>query len=91
MVQKLLFHESIEALSPKTEVQLCIVHIVRNSLRFVLWKDLENRASLPNGEVAVKLFYLFLKNIMKKRTISVRKWGTALDQFFVLYDARMPS
>ncbi len=31
--------EAIEALFPKTEVQLCIVHMVRNSLRFVSWKD----------------------------------------------------
>jgi putative transposase len=24
---------------PETQVQLCIIHIVRNSLRFVQWKD----------------------------------------------------
>jgi len=33
------FPEAIEALLPKTEVQLCVVHMVRNSLRFVAWKD----------------------------------------------------
>ena len=33
------FPEAIEAVYPKTEVQLCIVHMVRNSLRYVPWKD----------------------------------------------------
>ena len=31
--------EAIEAVFPKTQVQLCIVHKVRNSLRYVPWKD----------------------------------------------------
>lgn len=33
------FEEAIEAVFPETVVQLCIVHMVRNSLRFVAWKD----------------------------------------------------
>ena len=31
--------EAIESVYPETNVQLCVVHIVRNSLRFVPWKD----------------------------------------------------
>jgi len=33
------FPEAIEAVFPQTQVQLCIVHMVRNSVRFVNWKD----------------------------------------------------
>ncbi len=33
------FAEAINAVFPKTDVQLCIVHMVRNSLKFVPWKD----------------------------------------------------
>lgn len=33
------FPEAIEAVYPKTQVQLCIVHMVRNSLRYVSWKQ----------------------------------------------------
>lgn len=33
------FPEAIEAIFPKTTVQLCIVHMVRNSLRYVGWKE----------------------------------------------------
>jgi putative transposase len=39
------FPGAIEAIFPKTEVQLCIVHMVRNSLRFVSWKDRKNVAA----------------------------------------------
>lgn len=33
------FPEAIEAAFPKTTVQLCIVHMVRNSLAYVNWKE----------------------------------------------------
>ncbi len=33
------FPEAINAVYPKTEVQLCIVHMVRNSLQYVNWKE----------------------------------------------------
>ncbi len=32
------FTEAIETVYPKTQVQLCIVHMARNSLRYVGWK-----------------------------------------------------
>ena len=33
------FPEAIEAVYPKAQVQLCIVHMVRNSLKYVGWKQ----------------------------------------------------
>ena len=33
------FEEAIHTIFPRTTVQLCIVHMVRNSLKFVPWKD----------------------------------------------------
>lgn len=33
------FPEAIEAVYPQTQVQLCIVHLIRNSLRHVPWKE----------------------------------------------------
>ena len=33
------FPEAINAVYPKAKIQLCIVHLVRNSLKFVSWKD----------------------------------------------------
>ncbi|STO68227.1 putative transposase [Canicola haemoglobinophilus] len=33
------FPEAINAVYPQTKIQLCIVHLVRNSLKYVSWKD----------------------------------------------------
>ena len=39
------FEEAIHTVFPKTEVQLCIVHMVRNSLKYVSWKDRKDVAT----------------------------------------------
>jgi len=33
------FPEAIEAVYPKTKIQLCILHVLRNSFKYVSWKD----------------------------------------------------
>ena len=33
------FPEAINAVYPQTHIQLCIIHMVRNSLKYVSWKD----------------------------------------------------
>lgn len=33
------FPEAINTVFPKTQIQLCIVHMVRNSMKYVPWKD----------------------------------------------------
>jgi len=35
------FAEAIESIFPRTEVQLCVVHQVRNSRKYIAWKDLK--------------------------------------------------
>ena len=60
------FPEAIEAVFPKTQVQLCIVHQIRHSLRYVNWKqrkviaaDLKRiygAATLAEAELALNEF-----------------------------------
>src|SRR3954469_1667631 len=45
------FPEAIAAVFPKTQVQACVVHLIRNSLAFVSWKDRKA------GAVALKEVY----------------------------------
>ena len=33
------FPDAINAVFPKTQIQLCVVHMVRNSMKYVSWKD----------------------------------------------------
>ena len=49
------FPDAVEVVYPKARIQLCIVHMVRNSLRYVAWKD--------HGKVAADL-----KNIYRSAT-----------------------
>lgn len=39
------FPEAINAVFPQTQIQLCIVHMIRNSLNYVPWKDRKKVAS----------------------------------------------
>lgn len=163
------FPEAIEAVYPATQIQLCIVHLVRHSLKFVSWKqrkemadDLKeiygaataeqaeanlaafegkwdvthpkvsqswrnnwqrvipyfayppeirrviyttntieslnmslrkvtkNRGSFPNDEAMFKLLYLALTNIAKRWTMPIKNWKSALNQFCIMFDDRLP-
>jgi putative transposase len=60
------FPEAIGSVFPKTEVQLCIVHMVRNSLRYVPWKnrravarDLRKVYTAPTAEAAAQALDAF--------------------------------
>lgn len=35
------FAEAVESIFPKTEVQLCVIHQVRNSKKYLAWKDVK--------------------------------------------------
>lgn len=69
------FPEAIEATFPQTQVQLCIVHLVRHSLNFVSWKQ---RKEVANN----------LKNIYN--ATSVEQAETNLAAFGKKWDATHP-
>lgn len=163
------FPEAINTVFPKTEVQLCMVHMVRNSLKFVPFKDrktvaadlkkiylspsedaaqtaldsfaekwdakypmisrswrtkwpeiipflkfpevirkavyttnaieslnysirkvTKNRQSFPTTDSAMKLIFMALQNISKRWTMPLRDWGSAVNQFVIIYGERVP-
>lgn len=60
------FPEAINAIFPKTQIQLCIVHMVRNSLKYVSYKnrkeiaqDLKNIYTALNDQEAQKALAVF--------------------------------
>lgn len=70
------FPDAIEAVYPNTQVQLCIVHQIRSSLRFVSWK--ERKAVAAD-----------LKTIYGAAT--VKQAEQALEQFAEAWDSQHPS
>lgn len=69
------FPEAIASEFPKTEVQLCIVHMIRNSLRYVSWKE--------RKAVAQDLRPIYTAP-------KVEAAEAALDRFAEKYDSRFP-
>ena len=67
--------EAIESVFPEAEVQLCIVHMVRNSLKFVSYKDRKKIAS-------------DLKDVYRAATESQAE--SALADFATKWDSRYP-
>lgn len=70
------FPEAINTVYPQTKIQLCIVHMVRNSLRFVPWKDRKSVA----GDLR-KIY----------RSISVEDAEQELEAFAGKWDGKYPS
>lgn len=70
------FPEAIAALYPHTQVQLCIVHLIRNSLRYVSWKDSKAVAA-------------GLKPIYQAATLAAAE--AALEDFCAQWDAQYPA
>ena len=70
------FPEAIRTAYPKTEIQLCIVHMVRNSLKFVSYKDRKKIA----GD---------LKEIYRAATVEVAE--KALETFSATWNSKYPS
>jgi len=70
------FPEAINAVFPQTDIQLCIVHMVRNSLKYVGYKE--------RKEVAGDLKQIY-------QSITEEEALLALEQFEAKWDAKFPS
>ena len=69
------FPDAIEAVFPQTQVQLCIVHMVRNSLRYVAWKE--------RKAVAADLKAIY-------QSVTVEEAELELDNFSENWDDKFP-
>ena len=70
------FPQALETVYPKTRIQRCIVHMIRNSLKYVGWKE--------RPQVAADL-----KPIYNASTVQAAE--TALKTFRATHDARYPA
>jgi putative transposase len=164
------FPEAIEAVFPKAVVQTCIVHMIRNSARFVSWRErktlcadlrsvyaaeteeaallaldsfeatwgkthpavvaswrrnwervrpflafprdvrriiyttnaieslnyqlrkiIRSKGHFPSEEAATKLLFLALRNAEKKWLMPPKTWKSAMNQFHILFEGRLPA
>ena len=86
------FSEAIAAVFPQTEVQLCVIHQIRNSMKYVPYKDRKplmadlkpvyQALTLDEAEL---MFEEFKENWAKKYPVVIKSWGnnwTELTAYF---------
>lgn len=87
------FSEAVHAVFPKTEVQRCIVHQIRNSLRYVSWKDrkafvtdLKTVYQATNRETAETQLLHLAEKWNDKYTFAVRSWENNWDELSTFFN-----
>jgi transposase-like protein len=86
------FPEAINAVFPQTRIQLCIVHMIRNSTKYVSWKerkaictDLKNIYGAPSEKVALEALDEFTKKWDHRYPMISKSWRSNwenLNEFF---------
>jgi len=87
------FSDAIHAVFPKTEVQRCIVHQIRNSLRYVSWKDrkafvtdLKTVYKAANRETAETQLQHLTEKWNDKYAFAVRSWENNWDELSTFFN-----
>ncbi len=86
------FPEAIAGVFPKTEIQLCIVHMVRNSMRYVPWKnrktvakDLRKIYRAPTVEAAAQALDAFEEKWDEQYPMAAKSWRTRWENVIPLF------
>lgn len=87
------FSDAIHAVFPKTEVQRCIIHQIRNSLRYVSWKDrkafvhdLKAVYKAPTREAAESGLVQLNEKWSPKYAMAVRSWENNWDELSTFFN-----
>lgn len=87
------FTDAIRGVFPKTVTQLCIVHQIRNSCKYVVWRDrkafcvdLKEVYGAPSREAAEHALERFDKTWGSKYRHAVQSWRTNWDQLTSYFD-----
>lgn len=69
------FPEAIASIYPDTEVQQCVIHQIRMSMK--------------NENSLLKLLYAGMLNAFKKWTIPIQNWALTLSQLVIHFEGRL--
>lgn len=81
------FSEAIESIFPHSEVQLCVIHQIRNTLKYVNWKDykellrdLKSVYKAPSKDIAEHNLDIFEQKWGKKYPKAIESWRRNWDR-----------
>ena len=92
------FKEAIQAVFPKAEIQRCVIHMLRNSFKYVSYKDLKKFASdfkavynAPNEAAALSELENVKETWGKKYPFAISNWETIGKMSALSSSSRMTS
>lgn len=75
------FKEALQAVFPKTEIQRCVIHQIRNSLKYISWKDrkafmvdLRQVYGAPTREAAEAALQALSEKWSGRYAVAIRSW-----------------
>jgi putative transposase len=87
------FKDAIQAVFPQTQIQRCIIHQIRNSLKYVSWKDkkaftadLKKVYKAPNREEAETQLLHLGETWNPKYAMAVRSWENNWEDLTTFFD-----
>ena len=87
------FTDAITSVFSRSVTQICVVHQIRNSLRFVVWKDkaifindLKKIYAAPNKELALEALQQLTVNWGKKYPHAIKSWTINWDNLTHFFD-----
>ena len=87
------FKDAVLAVFPKTDIQRCIIHQIRNSLKYIPWKDrkvfvadLKTIYQAPTREAAEGNLRKLKEKWGSQYTVAVRSWENNWDDLATFFD-----
>lgn len=87
------FTDTIKSVFPESTTQICVVHQIRNSCRYVVWKekkeftsDMKNIYNAPTKEAAKQELDSFEQKWGSKYPYAIRSWRNNWDELTSFYD-----
>jgi transposase-like protein len=87
------FTQTIRSVFPESQTQICVVHQIRNSCRYVVYKDrqqftadMRHIYAAPNKQAAEHALNDFAKKWEDKYGYAIKSWRTNWDELTVFFD-----
>ena len=87
------FTETIKTMFPNSVTQICVVHQIRNTMRYVVWKDkkefvkdMKQIYTAPTKEAAKAALNDFKNKWNSKYSYAIKSWENNWDELTVFFD-----
>lgn len=87
------FTDTIKNVFPDSKTQICVVHQIRNTTRYVVWKDkkaftagMKHIYEAPNKEAALAALNDFAKKWESKYAYAIKSWKNNWDELTVFFE-----